>query len=270
MTAKLRYLSLGWGVQSFTLAAMMALDELPRTDFLIHADTHHEREGTYSFRRRWEPWLGQHGLEVVTVSGQRTDVVMANWGVNGSVMIPAFTVDQHGDPGQVRLQCTHDWKVMPARRFIRQAMVKRGLKATPGAVESWMGISWDEAHRVRDSDAAYITNVYPLIERRMTRQDCIAWLQAHSIEVPPKSACTFCPFRSIASWEALKRSGGADWQEAVAVDITIRDRRPGFALYVHPHRLPVEQAIRIPEDTGSRQLEMFEPEQPCDSGVCWT
>ena len=33
----LRFLSLGWGVQSWTLAAMMALDELPRADYLVHA-----------------------------------------------------------------------------------------------------------------------------------------------------------------------------------------------------------------------------------------
>jgi len=40
----LRVLSLGWGVQSWTLAAMIALKELPPIDYAIHADTTHPRD----------------------------------------------------------------------------------------------------------------------------------------------------------------------------------------------------------------------------------
>lgn len=35
----LRVISLGWGVQSWSLAAMAALGEIPRVDYAIHADT---------------------------------------------------------------------------------------------------------------------------------------------------------------------------------------------------------------------------------------
>ena len=35
----LRVLSLGWGVQSWTIAAMMALDEMEKVDFAVFADT---------------------------------------------------------------------------------------------------------------------------------------------------------------------------------------------------------------------------------------
>ena len=65
--SSLTVLSMGWGVQTWTLAAMMALDEHPRADFLVFADTHHEGQGTYEFAHQWTPWLGEHGLTVVTV-----------------------------------------------------------------------------------------------------------------------------------------------------------------------------------------------------------
>lgn len=39
--ATLKVLSLGWGVQSWTLAAMVALKELPPVDYAVHADTRH-------------------------------------------------------------------------------------------------------------------------------------------------------------------------------------------------------------------------------------
>lgn len=44
----LRVLSLGWGVQSWTIAAMMAEGELPMADFAVFADTKHEAAGTYA------------------------------------------------------------------------------------------------------------------------------------------------------------------------------------------------------------------------------
>jgi hypothetical protein len=264
MTEPLKILSMGWGVQTWTLAAMMALDEIPRADFIIHADTGHEREATYDFARRWTPWLGEHGLSVITVSGGRTDVV--EHAEVPSVMIPAFTTDRGtGKHGQIRRQCTHDWKIRPIRRWIREELERRGQRPTAGVVESWQGISVDEFMRMRDSDVKWITNVYPLVDRRISRAGCVAWLEEHGLELAPRSSCTFCPYRSLASWKNLKRYGGSDWEEAVAVDETIRTKRPKCDLFVHPARKPLPEAVTIPEDFGAVQLEM-----PCDSGYCFT
>lgn len=63
----LKILSLGWGVQSFTLAAMAALGEIEKPDFAIHADTMHESILTYQFAARWIGWLAERGVQVVTV-----------------------------------------------------------------------------------------------------------------------------------------------------------------------------------------------------------
>ena len=53
----MKILSLGWGVQSFTLAAMSALGEIEHLDFAIHADTLHERQKTYEFAKLMKDWL---------------------------------------------------------------------------------------------------------------------------------------------------------------------------------------------------------------------
>ena len=125
---------------------------------------------------------------------------------------------------------------------------------------------------MRDSDVAYIVNCYPLVERKITRAGCVTWLEAHGLDVPPKSSCSFCPYKSLESWRRLKRQGGVDWERAVAVDASIRNKRvqAGHLLYVHPARRPLEEAVKIPEDVGAHQLGLFEAEQPCDSGHCWT
>ena len=36
---KIRILSMGWGVQTWALAAMVALGDLPPVDYVVHADT---------------------------------------------------------------------------------------------------------------------------------------------------------------------------------------------------------------------------------------
>ncbi len=257
----LRVISLGWGVQSWTLAAMAALGELEPVDYAIHAGTTHEAEGTYAHAAKWTPWLEEHGVKVVTVKGIRTEVVRQDW--SDSTLIPAFTIDKETEKrGQVLRQCTTEWKVRPIRRFLRTVVT-----ASPGAVEMLLGISVDEWRRMRSSDVRYIENVYPLVERRISRADCIAWLEIHDLDVPPKSACTFCPYHSIKGWQELKRVGGPDWQRAVEVDLSIRDKRPAHTLYVHPARRPLAEAINIPEDHGAHQLEL---EMPCDSGLCFT
>lgn len=269
MDGTLKILSMGWGVQTWTLAAMMALDEHPRVDTLVFADTHHEGQGTYAFARKWTPWLGEHGLNVVTVEATRTEGVREDWGT-GAVMIPAFSINnQTGAFGQIRRQCTHDWKITPIRHWIRAELARRGAKPLLGAVECWQGISWDEALRMRTSDVQYITNVYPLVELRMTRMDCILWLEKHNLPVALKSACTFCPFKSREEWRTLKRVGGEDWEEAVAVDEAVREKRSKQhgLLYVHPARIPLAEAVAIPEDVGAYQSEM---DIGCEGGYCMT
>ena len=131
--AMLTYLSLGWGVQSWTIAAMVALGELPPIDLAIHADTTHEASGTYAHAAKWTPWLEERGVRVVTVTGNRTEITRPDWGI-GSVMIPAFSLDKtDGTKGQVKRQCTHDWKIMPIRRYLR-SLLPADRRPAPGAV----------------------------------------------------------------------------------------------------------------------------------------
>ncbi len=256
MSAMISFISLGWGVQSWSLVAMSALGELPKVDYAIHADTGHERQGTYQHAAKWSPWLAAHGIEVVTVRSARTGAVeQAN---TPAVMIPAFAAGEKR--GQLRRQCTVDWKIRPIRRFLRSKLARLPI----GAVESWQGISLDEFHRMRSSDVAYIQNVYPLVERRLTRQDCITWLRERGLDVPPKSACTFCPYHSLGAWEELRKAGGSDWAEAKFVDATIRNKRPMMELFIHPAMKPLEDAT---ETSGQLNLDL---EVPCDGGTCFT
>ena len=264
----LKILSLGWGVQSWTLAAMAALGEIPMPDYAVHADTTHEMAGTYAHAEKWTPWLEEHGVRVRTVQASEKLVSTAEWEKSYKdnsvgISIPAFSVEKGTEKnGQIHRQCTTKWKIAPLRRFARSIIGK----TSPECVEMWMGISLDEWQRMRDSGTQYIKNVYPLVDRRLNRSYCAAWLDEHGLDIPPKSACTFCPYHNKDTWRRMKQAGGADWDEAIAVDNAIRHKRPNHVLFVHSSRLPLVEAVSIPEDYGAKQMEM---DIPCDSGHCF-
>lgn len=249
----MKIIGLGWGRDSFTVAAMSALDELEKVDYAIFADTTHEFSGTYEFAKRWTPWLEERGVKVVTVINPEVNGVADNG--HGGTSIPAYTITPKGD-GRINRQCTHDWKIAPIRRFLQ---AHRNGKS----VEQWIGISLDEFQRMRVSDVQYISNYYPLIDHNMTRNDCVKWLKSHKLEIPPRSACTFCPFHSTKEWHDIKASP-MDWMEAVEVDRAIRKARPPYDLFVHPSRKPLEQVdLRTEQERG--QMSLWDDE--C-SGVC--
>lgn len=260
-------ISLGWGVQSFTLAAMSALRELPLVDVAIHSDTQHEHATTYAFAAQWTPWLVERGIKVATVTNTMSGGTEVTIGVS-KTPIPAFTLTK-GNKGRMRRQCTNSWKIQPIRRYLQE--VRRGQP-----VELWLGITTDEFHRAKDADVAYITHRFPLLEMGMSRADCLTWLATHDLPTPGKSSCVFCPFLNKLAWQKMKREGGADWQHAVEVDNAIRNVRAkgGTAgqLFVHPRLLPLAQAVVIPEDTGYSQLDMLmsdDADAECDSGFCF-
>lgn len=251
----MKIISLGWGVQSFALAAMVALGELEPVDAAIHADTGYESALTYDFAKRWTPWLKEQGVKVITITNNDKVIQLLRSG-KFVVDIPAFTIDLNGKKGQIRRQCTSDWKINNMRRWLQSN--RNGQR-----IEQWIGISLDEWQRMKDSDVKYIVNRWPLIERHMTRKDCEDWLTSRDLEIPPKSACTFCPYHSTVEWRRIK-STSKDWKEAVEVDQAIRKARPPYDLFVHPSRKPLEDVdLRTAEEKG--QLSLWDNE--C-TGMC--
>lgn len=118
---------------------------------------------------------------MVTVKAPDTDTQPVN--KRGCVMIPAYTTN-----GLIRRQCTLGWKIKPVKRWLQAN--RNGEK-----VEQLIGISLDEFQRMKPARVQYIENQWPLVDMRMTRHDCKLWLQSHGLEIPPRSACVFCPFQ---------------------------------------------------------------------------
>lgn len=180
-------ISLGAGVQSTTML-LMALygefDSIP--DCAIFADTGAEPMRVYRHLETLELFAARHAFPIYRAQGGnlRDDIVLAATGRSSRVANPPFYIKGGvvGNPeakGALRRKCTRDYKVDVIIRAIRQRLL--GLKPRQHVkkrthVEQWIGISLDEAARIKPSRQAYITNRWPLIEKQMTREDCLNWL----------------------------------------------------------------------------------------------
>lgn len=219
-------LSLGAGVQSSTMALMAAAGELtPMPDAAIFADTQGEPASVY----KWLDWLETQlpfPVYRVTHGNLETSVLDLRKTKDGRLFpktnIPMFTRNEDGSQGKIRFRsCTADYKIKPIRRKQKElAGIRRGQKTI--AVTTWIGISTDEAVRMKDSRDAWCVNRWPLIEARMSREDCLKWMLGKGFPEPPRSSCVFCPYHNNAEWQRLKTDEPEDFQRAVAFEQTLQ------------------------------------------------
>jgi hypothetical protein len=182
------------------------------------------------------------------------------------VAIPWFTINPNGTSGMGRRQCTSEHKLLPLRREMRRlAGYEKGIRIPKGTVAALIGISLDEALRMKPSTDKWITNEWPLIDLRMTRDDCLRWMADHGYPMPKKSSCIGCPYHSDDEWRAIKAEPEA-WEDALKVDAIIRNpvREMRGHQFMHADRIPLgEVDLLTPRERG--QVDMFNNE--CE-GVC--
>lgn len=294
---RLRALSLGAGVQSTTMALLAAHGEIgPMPDCAIFADTGWEPSAVYDHL----DWLMSGNVlpfpvHVVSAGNIRDELLAAGAGnrwasipaftktvTPAGALVPVFDEDDDGELveigsrrattetvsiGMIRRQCTTEFKIVPIRRKVRE-LVDLTRKRSPAypVVEQWIGISCDEVIRAKPSFEAWQIKRFPLIEKRMSRQDCLAWLRRHGYPEPPKSACIGCPFHDNARWRRMRDHDPEAWADAVAADKALRTGLRGIRGEVFLHRscVPLDQAdLSTAADQG--QLDLWPNE--CE-GMC--
>ena len=263
----MRVLSLGAGVQSSALAFMVEKGVIPPVDCAIFADTQAEPPEVYE----WLDYIKanvSYPIHIVTAGSLEADAVAMRRNKKTNALywknvLPTFMQKKGtGGYGLFPRHCTTDYKIVPIKRKIRELLGKDWRKAS---VEQLIGISTDEASRMKDSRVKYIKNQWPLIEMSMCRSDCQNWMKDNGHPIPPKSACYFCPFHDNKTWQTMKTDSPKLFNKAVQFEKELqtaaKDSPKTYGVpFLHRSCEPINEA---PLDT--KQIGLFEAE--CE-GMC--
>ncbi len=137
-------------------------------------------------------------------------------------------------------ECTTRYKIRAIQKAVREHL--KSLRR-PRSVEMWLGITTDEAQRMRDAQEKWAVNRYPLVERRMRRSDCMAWLAEHYPQVRPrKSSCLGCPYHSGRRWMEIAAEYPSEFEALCQMDEALRSgalaRLTTWTPYIHRKGIP--------------------------------
>jgi hypothetical protein len=256
--APIHVLSLGAGVQSSTMALMAAHGEItPMPVAAIFADTQDEPKSVYD----WLDWLekqlpfpvirttrGRLSEDTLKIRTRRDG--MGTWSPSG---VPAFTLNTAtGAGGMMPRQCTDDFKLHPIKREQRKILKESGQKQ----LTVWIGITIDEAHRMKPSRVRYAIHRWPLVDLGMRRETCLKWMKDRGFPQPPRSACIFCPYHSDREWKRLKEHEPGEFAKAVQFerDFQSTKKKSGVLTsvpFLHRSLVSLDQVDFEPDKTPS-------------------
>lgn len=253
--------SCGGGTQSAAIAALIVSGELPKPDAAVISDTGREASSTWRYYESvLRPKLAAVGVDLIRLphsfDGNGWNTVDLWGGKDGkTALVPAYTTHvERAQLSQTGKFCSNEWKARPVERYYRSLGLAGG--------RIWIGFSIDEYQRMRsfDPDAKW-NHEYPLIERRMSRGDCVALVTRMGWPPPPRSSCWMCPYRVDAEWRNLKATDPADFDAAIAFEAQMQAVDP--TLYLHRSGRPIAQ-VNFNESQGDMLGD------GCASGMCFT
>jgi len=168
---------------------------------------------------------------------------------NNDILIPAFTTES-GEVGKLPTFCSNEWK----QRVMRRWAVQQGVKKA----DVWIGFTIDEMRRVTQPVGKW-QNKYTLIERRMTRGDCIALVKRMGWPEPPRSSCWMCPNKPENEWEWQRINAPNDHKKAIKFEAEMQETDPDLWL--------TKTGKPLSENDFSAEDDLFTGR--CDSGMCF-
>lgn len=257
MNNPIHILSLGAGVQSTTMALMAGLGEIsPLPHSAIFADTKDEPSIVYEHVENLKKVIPFPIITVCKGDLMKDNLLVKTSGKTGLLYlngkIPAFTLQPDGKAGLLGRMCTMDYKIQPIRRKCREIIGKEvmnqwrkthkvALKALASSVKDkkiprnqeawdecqndalvhmWIGISSDEWLRAKPSAEPWIKNVFPLLDKKVSRSMCNLWLVQNGYPIPPRSACKKCPFHGDEEWAKQTKE---EFAESVAYEKKLQE-----------------------------------------------
>ena len=210
----MRILSFGGGVDSSAILLTHLMVEDLNIDQVVFADTGAESKGTYENVRFFQELCSNQNLPftIVTKKGESITEWVTRLGI-----VPVMRGSSH----------------VCSVRYKGDVMTAWAKEHFPGEEICWLiGIESNETKRTerfgkpKGSKKAkqVFTYEYPLQDRGMTRDDCLALIANFGLSIP-KSSCVFCPFMSHDEIRDIRKDQDA-WETIKLVERRYQEESP--------------------------------------------
>lgn len=227
-----KVLSYGGGIDSFAML-VDAVQRGEKPDLVVFADvTDRNREDpgewpeTYSHIERVAiPYCNQHGIPFVWLHTDQSPV-------RGHRSLYAYLRSLNAMVGRTSRMCTVAAKVERVAAFLAAEFPRE-------TVEVWIGFEAGEEDRAdkdphavgssakRASKASLRVSRFPMIERRICRCRAVELIRAAGLEVPPGSACVYCPFSSRGDFQRLDEKHPTQFVSVRTLESSAKKTRSG-------------------------------------------
>jgi len=262
----MRIFSYGGGVQS-TAVLVLAAQGRVHYDHFLFANVGEDSENPDTldyFKNVAMPFAEQHDIDLLQVGRDDT--------IRGRIFselrdIPIPMRMNTGAPGNRK--CTELFKIRVVDRWVNQNRNGHNHYVVG------LGISTDEIQRARSIESKevykglYKKNEYPLIDMRLSRNDCRQLVIDAGLPQPPKSSCYFCPFHNDQAWYEMRQKRPDLFFDAVKIEKHLQDKRMKLwgkdKVWMHRKLIPLDQAI--PDQPFLFDMDEMDN---CESGYCFT
>lgn len=232
-------LSFGGGVNSVALYFTLKKHDMP-IDEIIFADTGTELPETYEVVEKFKKIAVIDRVVFSTVKSDLSDNLYS------------YYWDKKCVPSRMRRDCTAKFKIRAMRKYLRN---KYGKEET---FTQYIGIALEEFHRMKNSDVKYCTLVYPLVDKKIDREECKRINQENGFAETTKSGCYVCPFTRKQGWIDLLKNHPGLFDKTIA----LQHNCPNPKL-----RMNLEKFKQVNDPA---QLKIEEFEHTCDvAGNCF-
>lgn len=202
------------------------IDNNMKIDLVIHADTGEEQETTHKTLKQLKLICDKHKIEFVIVKSHYGNLYDYYF---GKKKLMSF----------MKRDCTSKFKISPIRQYIRKHYGKKEK------FEMYIGMTIEEYSRVRSSDVKYMVYKYPLVDNKVTRDDCLRLLKKYNISAS-KSACKGCIFTKKYEWRNMLKSNPKEFERHLRLEKNC-NKYPKITIN------PNYRLIDIKEDWGNQE-----------------
>ena len=176
--------SYGAGVDSTAMIIYLIKHNFP-LDYVIFSDTGSEIPETYSYIPTMQKYLEKHNIPYVETMNRKRESLYDK------------CMRRHVIPSIVWRWCTRDTKITPIYARYRKDRTH---------TYQYMGINYSEAKRESISKVRSVTTLHPLIDAKITADQCRQIILDEGLELPLKSGCFFCPHNNLSRWHWLYKT----------------------------------------------------------------